>query len=204
MASFLIGWLMDQVGLEVCTALTLILGQVQLFVLVWLAERRVYLVTSFVCYTLFRSFLFPVYIASITTHLGYKYFGLLNGVGFALSGVAQAFISNVVRAVQGTCHLQGHVKDVNLAPPCDHGNWVSLHMLQFIVLTVLLIAPALDYFESIMHKRRVREALGSLRSLSYQFSSNHDASYHDVQYGSIDSGDNSSDDPDGNGIGMNI
>ena len=177
LASFVVGWLMDQVGLEVCTAVTLLLGQAQEIVLVWLADQRSFLVTSFVCYTLFRSFLFPVFIASLTTHLGYKYFGLLNGIGFALSGVAQAFMGHLVRAVQGDCHFQINVADVALAPPCDHGNWISLHVIELIILTALLAAPLLDYVEGRIRKHRLREALGSIRSLSFHLSNserNHD------------------------------
>ena len=169
-ASLLVGWLMDQVGLAFCAALTLMLGQVQQIVLVWLADKEFLLVISFVSYTLFRSFLFPVFIASLTTHLGYKYFGLLNGIGFALSGVAQAFMSHVVRAIKGDCHYNTHVTDVSLAPTCDHGHWRSLHVLELVVLTILLSAPILDHIERVIHKRRLREVLGSLRSLSFQMS----------------------------------
>jgi sugar phosphate permease len=43
-AALLVGWLMDHVGLEVCTAVTLALGQIQVIVLVWLANQRFYLV----------------------------------------------------------------------------------------------------------------------------------------------------------------
>lgn len=171
LASLLVGWLMDQVGLEFCTALTLVLGQAQTAVLVWLADRRSFLITSFVCYMLFRSFLFPIFIASITTHLGYKYFGLLNGIGFALSGVAQAFMSHVVRLVQGTCHLNTHVIDVAAAPECDHGQWVALHFVELVVLTLLLATPILDYIEKVAHKRRVRDVLGSIRSLNEGYGS---------------------------------
>ena len=167
-ASLLVGVLMDQVGLEVCAALTLVLGQSQSLVLVWLADQKCFLVMSFVCYTLFRSFLFPVYIASLTTHLGYKYFGLLNGIGFAIAGVAQVFLGHLVRAVQGDCHLNSHVTDPALAPECDHGNWIFLHLLELIVLTALLAAPLLDYIEGVIRKRRIREVLGSIRSLSSQ------------------------------------
>lgn len=198
LAAFLIGWLMDQVGLELCTTLILVLGQVQLVVVVWLAERRFFLVTSFVCYTLFRSFLFPVFIASVTTHLGYKYFGLLNGIGFALSGVAQAFIGVVVRAVRGTCHLQGWVTDVTATPSCDHGKWVSFHVLQLILLTILLAAPVLDNVEKVVRKRRLRQVLGSLRSLSSQLSNHESQSYRDdvPQYGTMDSVATTSEDQD--------
>ena len=165
-ASLLVGWLMDQVGLEICTALTLVLGQTRSIALVWLADRKAFLVVSFVCYAFFRSFLFPVFIASLTTHLGYKYFGLLNGIGFAIAGVAQIFMGHLARAVQGDCHLNSHVTDPTLAPPCDHGQWVTLHFVELIILTALLTAPVLDYFETVVRKRRIREVLGSIRSLS--------------------------------------
>lgn len=165
-ASFLVGWLMDQVGLEICTALTLVLGQTRSIALVWLADRKAFLVASFVCYSFFRSFLFPVYIASLTTHLGYKYFGLLNGIGFATAGVAQIFMGHLVRAVQGDCHLNSHVNDPAFAPPCNHGQWETLHFVELLILTLLLTAPVLDFLEKVVRKRRIREVLGSIRSLS--------------------------------------
>ena len=191
-ASFLVGWLMDQVGLEVCTALTLILGQIQAAMLVWLAGQRSFLVTSFICYMFFRSFLFPVFIASITTHLGYKYFGLLNGIGFALSGVAQAFMSYTVRLAKGDCHLNTHVIDVATAPECDHGKWVTLHFVELIVLTILLAVPILDYIEKATRKHRVREVLGSVRSL--------ERSYGSFSFTTVPSAEDSPDEA----IGLNV
>ena len=66
---------------------------------------------GFVIYTLFRAFLYPVFIACISDKLGFKYFGILMGIGFAVSGIVQLGIAPLANAVQGTCHLQEEYVD---------------------------------------------------------------------------------------------
>jgi MFS family permease len=87
LAAFLIGWLMDRVGLVAITILTILMGQLHLIMITFLSNKPVPLMVGFVFYTLFRQFLFPMYIASLSSRLGFKYFGILNGLGFAASVV---------------------------------------------------------------------------------------------------------------------
>jgi hypothetical protein len=94
---------------------------------------------GYIIYTMFRQFLFPVYIACLSARLGFKYFGILNGLGFAVSGVAQLFIAYVVRAVQGTCHT-------DIGSDCTHGRWTQLHIVQVCILSLLLVIPLLDHY----------------------------------------------------------
>jgi hypothetical protein len=95
-----------------------------------------------------------------------QYFGLLNGIGFAFSGVAQAFMGRLVQAVQGDCHWNTNVTDLSLSPPCDQGHWLTLHVVELVVLTLLLAAPLLEHIERKQRKQRLRNALGSIRSFS--------------------------------------
>lgn len=137
LAAFLIGWLMDRVGLVAITILTILIGQLHLIMITFLSNRPVPMKVGFVFYTLFRQFLFPLYIASLSARLGFKYFGILNGLGFAASGVTQLFITSLVRVVSGTCHVQP-------VDGCSYGSWKELHLFQLILMLALLTIPIMD------------------------------------------------------------
>jgi MFS family permease len=155
-ASFIVGWLMDRIGLESCTALTLMLGMLHMVVLGLYSDHRVWMIFGFCVYVIFRQFLFPVYIASLTARLGYKYFGILNGLGFAISGVAQAFMGSLVQVVQGTCHMR-RTDDNSFSEDCDHGRWEQLHGIQFILLGSLILVPFFDHKEKTRQEKRIVE-----------------------------------------------
>jgi hypothetical protein len=70
LASFVAGFVMDHVGPNTCQVVTLLLGQLQLLVLLTKGESEAWLTLAFVLYCLFRQFLFPTFIASITDKLG--------------------------------------------------------------------------------------------------------------------------------------
>jgi len=177
-ASFLVGWLMDRIGQVVCIALTILLGTLQLSVLVLLGNYEFGMIASFVLYIFFRQFLFPVYIAGITDRLGYKFFGLLIGIGFALAGVSQIFMASLVLAVQGNCHLMTTSYDTtNPAIDCFSGYWKQLHWTEVSLLAVLLVVPVFEHFDRAFQKSRVQEAL-----LRGSFSN---SSHSKIQYGSI-------------------
>jgi hypothetical protein len=74
---------------------------------------------------------------------GFKYFGLLNGLAFALSGVSQVFMSALVAKVQGTCHT---VETADA--PCSPGQWDALHAVELVLLAALMLAPRLTRCES--------------------------------------------------------
>lgn len=74
--------------------------------------------------------------------MGFKYFGILRGVGFVLSGASQLEIVALVRAVQGSCHVTiGNMS-------CTHGYWTELHLLFAILLIVLIGVPVMDYYHN--------------------------------------------------------
>lgn len=153
-ASFLVGWLMDRIGLEICAVLTLAFGMCHMVVLTYFADDRVYMILGFVVYVMFRQFLFPVYFASLTARLGFKYFGLLNGIGFAVSGVMQVFMATIVQIVQGTCHM---LPTDDVSSDCDKGHWVQLHYFEFILLGILLLVPYFDQREKLRQDERIEE-----------------------------------------------
>ena len=162
-ASIIVGWLMDRLGLGVCTALTLVLGLGQRLVIWWRPVSVYWLTGSFVVYVFFRQFLFPVYIASLTAGVGFKYFGLLNGLGFCTTGVAQLFMANLVLAVQGDCHM-GTVAQSS----CDTGEWMRLHAVESVILVLLLWVPWKDRIESQQRTLAIREFLESSVSSSFR------------------------------------
>jgi MFS family permease len=156
LAAFLIGWLMDRVGLVAITILTILMGQLHLIMITFLSNKRVPMILGFVFYTLFRQFLFPLYIASLSARLGFKYFGILNGLGFASSGFTQLFITSLVRAVNGTCHVQP-------VEGCSCGSWKELHMIQLFLLLVLMIVPLMDAY--LTNREKLPISTGSIAKL---------------------------------------
>jgi len=163
-ASFIVGTLMDRFGLEICTALTLLLGMVHMVVLQYFSDRYVWMIAGFFVYVMFRQFLFPVFIASLTARLGFKYFGLLNGLGFAASGIMQAFMALLVEFVQGDCHL-----NLDNAKDCDFGRWQQLHTAEFVIFGLLLLVPFFDHREKqqqdkqLVAKRGIRDSWRNLK-----------------------------------------
>lgn len=159
LAAFLIGWLMDRIGLVTCTIMTIVVGQLHMLIIIFWNNRPMPMIVGFVAYTLFRQFLFPVYIACLSTRLGFKYFGILNGLGFAASGVTQLFIAELVRAVKGTCYVAA-------AEGCNQGAWKELHIAQLCILSALLIVPVTDAF--LASHTKVSATTEELRVLSQQ------------------------------------
>ncbi len=167
--SFLVGWLIDRVGLEVCTAITLMFGQLQMLLIIFGSHSEILMVLSFAAYTAFRAFLYPVFIGSLTSRLGFKYFGILLGLGFALSGIAQLFFPVLVRWFQGDCHFLTDIQvhDVAVgANSCDHGKWQSSEFVQLIVLGLMNIVPMLDHRDAIAREFKIRQMLSSSSPIS--------------------------------------
>jgi hypothetical protein len=154
-ASVVSGWLIDRIGLEICTGLTLVMGQLQMLFICFFSDNRSLVVASFWIYTFFRQFLYPVFISSLTSHLGFKYFGILLGVGFFAGGLAQLFLATLVEAAQGDCREQQH----GVQGDCDHGFWKQLHFIQFALLGVLMIVPIQDRRDRLEQERRMKTVL---------------------------------------------
>jgi MFS family permease len=148
LGSLVAGWLMDLIGLETCTFVTLVLGQVHMLIIVCFGDRMPLMTVGFVIYTLFRCFLFPVYIASLSARLGFKYFGILSGIGFAISGVAQLCIAPLVHAVQGSCVE-------SLETDCGHGAWPQLHIIQLVLFILLGFIPLWDHRVEVQRQKAI-------------------------------------------------
>ena len=153
----LVGWLMDRVGLEVCTILTLLLGQLSTLLMMiasldCVSETNAYtiLLIGFALYSLFRQFLFPVFLAYITARLGFKYFGILSGIGFALSGAAQWFLADLVAVVHHGWNGAGS------------SWWVGFHIFQIVLLGVLMIIPIVDHRDVQRREVQMQDALRKL------------------------------------------
>ena len=156
--SVLVGSLMDRFGLEYCTILTLLLGQISLVALIF-SHSYIMMLVGFVFYMLYRQFLFPVFIACLTARLGFKYFGMLSGIGFTLSGFAQIWMSYLVNWFQGDCHLLSE-SEYWMNSYCSHGSWKQFHFGQILLLAILMLIP-------------IRERLKTTSSRSVGVSSSH-------------------------------
>lgn len=167
--SIVVGWIMDQAGLEICTLLTLLLGQAQVWILVLAGRFPSLMIISFALYVSFRQFLYPVYMASITSKLGFKYFGLLNGIGFALSGVVQGFMSSLVAATKASCEPGTGVNAIVNADGldqltiassnCHQDHWTWLHVCEIVVLMAMLLIPYFDRRERQLTEIREKQFL---------------------------------------------
>lgn len=166
--SIAVGFLIDSLGIEVCTAMTLASGMIQNLILLTFGSNYNMTLISFVFYTMFRQFLYPVFIASLTSRLGFKYFGILLGIGFAIAGIAQPAFTILSEMLQGDCHavvtiVQSHSNGADEAD-CSHGHWMLGHVIQIILLGSLLIVPWFDYQDRIQRETRIKEVLASSSS----------------------------------------
>jgi len=154
--SLSVGWLLDRMGLEFCAAITLFFGQMQMLLIIYGSQKESWMLLSFVAYTIFRAFLYPVFIGSLTSRLGFKYFGILLGLGFALSGTFQLLFPKVVELTQGDCHLTAVGTGTD---SCDHGKWQITEVIQFMALGVMYMIPLLDRRDRINREAQIREIL---------------------------------------------
>lgn len=170
LASFAIGIVMDHAGIETATAGTLVLGMAHELILIFGSTSHWWMNAGFVVYICFRQFLFPCSIALITSRLGYKFFGLLNGIAFLSSGIAQLFMVPVVNLVKGTCHKYNSQDPALVSNSCDSGHWTELHVMELIVFALLLLVPIYDHRENVKQKERIQEVVqvrSSWRRLYY-------------------------------------
>jgi MFS family permease len=164
--SIFVGWLMDRIGLEWCTVTTLVLGQLHMLLLLLWGDSYWVMLVGFGIYTMFRQFLFPAFLATITARLGYKYFGILVGLAFTTCGGVQLIMPPLVHLVQGQCHRLNENDDKFI---CSSGNWKQLHMAQLGLLGLLLFSPLFDFQEVQKQKQLIKVVLDtpSSRKLMY-------------------------------------
>ena len=161
---------MDHAGIETATAGTLLLGMAHELILIFGSTSPWWMNVGFVVYICFRQFLFPCSIALITSRVGYKFFGLLNGISFLLSGIAQLFMVPVVNLVKGTCHNYNSQDPALVSNSCDNGHWTELHVIELIVFALLLLVPLFDHRDNMEQKVRIQDVVkvrSSWRMLYY-------------------------------------
>jgi hypothetical protein len=166
------GLLMDRLGLQQCAVVLLLLGICHASILITFHGQFFWMVGGFLVYTQFRSLLYPLYIGSISSQLGFKYFGLLNGLGFAIAGIAQVFQASLVQHVQGSCHYLATTTTYTATPnACDGGLWTQLHQTEVLILVALMLAPACQGLEDARRKRSTQTLLRQRSSVLHEYGS---------------------------------
>lgn len=154
-----VGWLMDRIGLEWCTAISLLLGQLHMLFLLFWGDSISGMLVGFGVYTMFRQFLFPAFLGTVSARLGFKHFGILVGLALTTCGVIQLFMSPLVQVAQGSCHRLGGEGE---SETCSEGFWKQLHLAQLVLLFVLLYIPIIDYQVEHSRKRRIKTILDTM------------------------------------------
>ena len=167
-----IGALMDKTGFPMTSFITL------LFALGWslllLMETPNSLIGAFICYSIFRTFLFTFLFAYLADTMGFKYFGILAGLMFVFGGIFSLIQYPLVEWASGTCHFITNNADFRMAH-CDRGQWRNLNILMVISFVALFSFSYQDFL------RRKREKL--LESHSQYFVSFREP---DIQYSKLD------------------
>merc|ERR1712151_1065686 len=150
------GLVIDAYGLETCFVLNVIFGQLFNIIFMIFPNHYYVMIVGFIFYSLFRQYLFPLFIGGLMTRFGFRYFGLLLGTGFFISGVVQLFIADFIQYVQGNCHDQQQDKEGQQNYYyCHSGHWKEFHIIQIIILSILLYVPYRDYQET---NQRLKQA----------------------------------------------
>jgi MFS family permease len=158
------GFLLDSAGFIPTAFITITLGIVQMALLMIAGSNENIMIASFVSYAIFRAFLFPYFFASLSKKLGFRFFGVLSGISFSISGVSQLSIAPLANRVKGTCHEYEDAFFSN----CSQGQWMQIHAIQCICLLVLLLIPLLDRRANQQETlRKRRRTLESSTSTSY-------------------------------------
>jgi len=151
------GYMLDSVGFGATAILTISLGVLQNIFLLIAGTKQSIMVASFVCYAVFRAFLFPYFFASLSKKIGFRYFGALSGIAFCTSGITQLAIAPLALFVEGSCHEVDSDNEVDLAN-CTEGRWGQIHTIQILTLLALLLVPLVDICAE-KQKSRNREPL---------------------------------------------
>jgi MFS family permease len=138
------GYLLDSVGFKFTAVVTIGLGIFQQLLLLVAGQQTMLMRASFVCYAVFRAFLFPYFFASLSKKMGFRYFGFLSGLPFFVSGLCQFAIAPLAVLVEGTCHEYHDANRELAADDCSEGNWTLIHAVQIASLVGLLLIPFLD------------------------------------------------------------
>lgn len=151
-----VGACMDTLGFPATSFFTSLFGLVW-SVLLMSSSRSAFFI-SFVLYTLFRTFLFTFMFAYLADTLGFKYFGVLAGVLFAISGFVGLGQYYLAQWATGTCHSLV-TDDLH----CDRGQWSTINLC---MLATFVCMFAFSYSDWVRRKNRQR-ALKPSMSVEY-------------------------------------
>jgi hypothetical protein len=132
---------MDKNGFPITMLVTIFFGVVWA-ILLSTGDSQL-LVVSFVFYALFRTFLYTFIFSYLADKLGFKYFGILVGIMFFVSGIFGLLQYPLSVWAGGTC-ITAKASD---QATCSHGQWALLNHLTVFMLMGLLYFPYQDYVE---------------------------------------------------------
>ena len=167
------------------------------------APRSVFAnVASYVMYSTFRSFLFRFIHAGISSELGFRYFGILVGIAYAISGLLQfLFMEPLVLWLRGTCHDAYYAELPALDPSladCSPQRWETIHWIQAGTLALLLLVPfphetqekRRQNITGLREPMRTQERMPSQEVVSCELAAHDDVSListrNETSYGSIE------------------
>lgn len=174
-AAPLSGYLLESVGFTPTAVITVSLGIIQQFCLLYAGSNSYVMIFSFATYAVYRAFLFPYFFASLSRKMGFRFFGFLSGIAFCVSGFTQFGVAPVALLVGGECHEYeiGAPESAN----CEVGSWVAIHWIQIMILGLLLLVPFIDVQAE---KQANKKALSLAETASM--------SAHSADYGAIEEG----------------
>jgi MFS family permease len=151
------GYLLDEVGFAPTAVVTILMGVLQMVCLLLAGDKEVIMIFSFVFYAVFRAFLFPYFFASLSRKMGFRFFGILSGMSFCVSGVSQLAIAPLALRVEGDCHEYDDIR----VKDCDEGHWSMIHLVQIANLLLLFLIPFLDTRSETLKRRLLQTSTGS-------------------------------------------
>lgn len=172
-----IGILMDKTGFPMTSFITLLFAVGWSFLLLLQTPKG--LIGAFICYSVFRTFLFTFLFAYLADTMGFKYFGILAGLMFVFGGVFSLLQYPLVEWATGTCHFITNNADFRMAH-CDRGHWYELNIAMLFSFVSLFGFSYQDFV------RRRREQI--MESHSQYFVSFREP---DIQYSKLGTGEDS-------------
>ena len=147
-----VGWLMDYCGYPVTMLCTVV------FAIVWASllcvNNVTYIYASFVAYSLFRTFLFTFLFSYMADRLGFKFFGILVGILFAIAGFIGLLQYPLSRYADGDCITSP-------GPDCNKGQWNIVNHIMLLSFISLLFFPYQDHIERKEKAWRFRSTYGA-------------------------------------------
>ena len=148
----IVGWLMDYCGYPVTMLVTIVFAIIWAFLLC--LSNPVYIYASFAAYALFRTFLYTFLFSYIADRLGFKFFGILVGILFAVAGFVGLLQYPVSTFADGDCITKP-------GPDCNEGQWNNLNHIMLCSFVPLLFFPYQDYIERKEKEWRFRSVYGT-------------------------------------------